>query len=77
MNKTFTQIKNDPLQEYEAQQKRIEKLLKQIHAGLLKHDRDASGDPGGHHWGHVGDLMSIADALTDLKDRLHGTGEYL
>jgi hypothetical protein len=76
ITKTFKQIKNDPLQEYEAQQKRIEKLLKQIQAGLLKHDRDASSRPGGAHWGHVGDLTSIADTLSDIKDRLHGTGEY-
>ena len=75
MNKTFKQVQNDPLKEYEAKQAEIKKLLKQIEAGLEKHDRSASG-PGGHHWGHVGDLTSIADTLRDLKDRLHGTGEY-
>ena len=73
--KTIKNIKNDPLKEYEKQQARIQKLLKQIEAGLLKHDRDASG-PGGHHWGHVGDLTSMADTLQDIKDRLHQTGEY-
>ncbi len=63
------------LRKYEEKQKEIRKLLKQIEAGLEKHDRNASG-PGGHHWGHVGDLVDIAHTLTDLKDRLHGTGEY-
>jgi len=67
--------KQDSLKEYEAKQKEIRKLLKQIEVGLEKHDRDASGQ-GGHHWGHVGDLASIASTLTDLKDRLHNTGEY-
>ncbi len=68
--------KRDALQEYEAKQAEIRKLLKQIETGLLKHDRNASSKPGGHHWGHVEDLESIAERLTDLKDCLHGTGEY-
>ena len=76
MNKTFKQIENDPLKAYEARQAEIEKLLKQIQAGLEKHDHNASGKPGAVNWGHVGDLASIADTLRDLKDRLHGTGEY-
>lgn len=67
--------KQDSLKEYEAKQKEIRKLLKQIEAGLEKHDRNASSE-GGHHWGHVGDLASIASTLTEIKDRLHGTGEY-
>jgi hypothetical protein len=74
MNKTFKQVNNDPLKEYEAKKAAIKKLLKQIEAGLEKHNHRASGH-GGHHWGHVGDLTSIADTLTDLKDRLHYTGE--
>jgi len=69
------QAQADALKEYEAKQAEIKKLLRQIEVGLEKHDRNASG-PGGHHWGHVGDLTSIAETLTDLKDRLHGTGEY-
>jgi len=64
------------LKEYEKRQTEIKKLLKQIEAGLEKHDRNASGQ-GGHHWGHVGDLSSIAETLTYVKDRLHGTGEYV
>jgi hypothetical protein len=68
--------KQDALKEYEARQAEIRKLLKQIEAGLQKHDREASSNAGGHHWGHVGDLTSIAETLTDLRDRLHGTGEY-
>jgi len=63
------------LKEYEKRQAQLKKLLKQIEAGLEKHDRDASKD-GGHHWGHVGDLASIVEILTDIKDRLHRTGEY-
>ncbi len=63
------------LSEYETKQAEIKKLLKQIEAGLEKHDRKASSR-GGHNWGHVGDLNSIADTLTDIKDRLHETGEY-
>lgn len=63
------------LEAYEAKQEEIEKLLKQIAAGLQAHDRNASG-PGGHHWGHVGDLNQIAAELQDISDRLHGKGEY-
>lgn len=63
------------LEAYEEKQAEIEKLLKQIQSGLLKHDRKAGG-PGGHHWGHVGDLTDIAATLAELRDRLHGTGEY-
>ena len=73
--KRNTASRENSLQRYEEKQAEIKKLLKQIEAGLLKHDRNASG-PGGHHWGHVGDLADIAHSLTDLKDRLHGTGEY-
>jgi len=67
--------KQDSLKEYETKQKEIRKLLKQIEVGLEKHDRNASGQ-GGHHWGHVGDLASIVETLTNLKDQLHKTGEY-
>ena len=34
--------KRDALQEYEAKQAEIKKLIRQIEAGLLKHDRSAS-----------------------------------
>lgn len=61
------------LEAYEEKQAEIEKLLKQIKAGLLKHDRGCNPR---HHWGHVGDLNRIANELTDIRDRLHGTGEY-
>jgi hypothetical protein len=64
------------LVEYEAKQAAIRKLLKQIEVGLDKHDHKASSKPGGHHWGHVGDLGRIIEALIDLKDRLHDTGAY-
>lgn len=63
------------LAEYETKQAEIAKLLRQIQAGLQAHDRDASG-MGGHHWGHVGDLNRIVAELTDIRDRLYGTGEY-
>lgn len=62
------------LEAYEDKQAEIERLLKQIKEGLLKHDR---GCTPRHHWGHVGDLTSIAEQLTDIKDRLHQTGEYI
>lgn len=76
MKSTRTANRENALMQYEAKQAEIKKLLRQIEAGMQKHDRNASRDPGGHHWGHVGDLMSIAETLTDLRDRLHGTGEY-
>lgn len=63
------------LEAYEEKQAEIKKLLAQIAVGLEQHDLNASGK-GGHNWGHVGDLTSIAATLTDLRDRLHGTGEY-
>ena len=63
------------LNEYETRQAEIRKLLKLIEAGLLKHDRAASGK-GGHTWGHVGDLNDIRNTLMDIKDRLHISGEY-
>ena len=63
------------LEEYEAKQEELKKLLKQIEAGLLKHDRKASSQ-GGHDWGHVGDLNHMISTLSDIRDRLHQTGEY-
>lgn len=63
------------LEEYEKKQAEIEKLLKQIAAGLEEHDRAASSRAGGHHWGHVGDLGRIATELADIRDRLEGKGE--
>ena len=63
------------LDQYELRQDEIMKLLAQIKTGLELHDRNASGK-GGHHWGHVGDLNSIAAELRDIRDRLHKTGEY-
>ena len=73
--KEIKEGKTEALKEYGEKQAEIRKLLKQIEAGLEKHDRKASGK-GGHHWGHVGDLTDIASTLVDLKDRLHNTGEY-
>lgn len=73
---TRTFPKADPLKEYEAKQAAIRRLLREIEVGLEKHDRKASTRPGGHHWGHVGDLGSIIATLIDIKDQLHCTGEY-
>lgn len=67
--------REESLEKYEEKQAEIEKLLKQIAVGLQAHDRMASGQ-GGHHWGHVGDLNKIARELEDIRDRLHGKGEY-
>lgn len=67
--------RENSLEKYEEKQVEIQKLLKQITVGLQAHDRKASGQ-GGHHWGHVGDLTDIAKDLQDIRDRLHGTGEY-
>ena len=63
------------LEEYEAEQARIKKLLKQIETSLVVHDHKASGQ-GGHHWGHVGDLRHVAGNLEELRDFMMGTGEY-
>jgi hypothetical protein len=75
IRQTIKQVEDTASEVYEARQAETRKLLKQIEADLEQHDRQASSLIG-HHWGHVGDLMSIADTLTDLKDRLHLTGEY-
>ena len=65
-------MSDDALEAYEAKQAEIEKLLKQIKAGLLQHDR---GCTPRHHWGHVGDLNQIVSELSDIRDRLHGKSE--
>lgn len=67
---------SESLVAYEAHQNQIKKLLAQIGTGLENHDRNASQDRNGHHWGHVGDLADIELTLTDIRDRLYGTGEY-
>jgi hypothetical protein len=61
------------LEAYKEKQAEIEKLLQQIKDGLLAHDR---AQVNGHNWGHVGDLASIKETLIDIRDRLHGAGEY-
>jgi len=70
------QAQQDALKEYEKKQAQIRKLLKQIEAGLEKHDRKASSCRGGHHWGHAGDLEYVVDRLTEVNDFLNQTGEY-
>lgn len=67
--------RENSLLKYEECQEKIKKLLKQIDASLLVHDRRASGQ-GGHHWGHVGDLKKIETQLQDIRDSLIGQGEY-
>jgi hypothetical protein len=75
-NKTVLQpVEDSPLKEYEVKRAEVLKLLKQIEAGLEQHDRRASSLVG-HHWGHVGDLITVIRDLTDIKDRLHLTGRY-
>lgn len=68
--------KQQALEAYEEKQETIKNLLLQIDQGLLNHDRDASAS-GGHNWGHVGDLNRIVNELTDIRDRLMKTGEYM
>jgi len=63
------------LEDYEAEQARIQKILKQIATALIVHDKMASGQ-GGHHWGHVGDLRHAESQLEEIRNRLMGTGEY-
>jgi hypothetical protein len=76
IKKTVLQpVEDSPLKEYEAKRDEVRKLMKQIEAGLEQHDRRALSLVG-HHWGHVGDLISVIEALTDIKDRLHLTGRY-
>lgn len=60
---------------YEDRKEEIQKLLKEIAAGLEEHDRKASLS-GGHHWGHVGDLNQVAEELSDIRNKLMGKGEY-
>lgn len=63
----------DVLKAYEMKQAEIEKLLKQIRAGLLIHDRECTPC---HNWGHVGDLNRIVTELSDIRDLLMHKGEY-
>jgi hypothetical protein len=67
---------NTSLEAYETSQAQIKRLLKKIEAGLERHDKEASRDRAGHHWGYVGDLLDIQEILTDISDRLHLDGEY-
>lgn len=73
--RTVKNMKESSLKKYEEKQAEIRKLLKQIEAGLEKHDKNASSK-GGHNWTHVGDLNRIESELRELKDILHGTGEF-
>jgi hypothetical protein len=68
-------LENNPQKEYKKKQAEIAKLIKQIQAGLEEHNRKAERF-GDRNWGYFGDLEDIAVTLTDIKDRLHGTGEY-
>lgn len=73
--RTVKNMKESSLKKYEEKKASIQKLLRQIEAGLDVHDKKASLE-GGHHWGHVGDLNRIESELKELKDILHGMGEY-
>lgn len=67
--KTKNQEKLTSLESYENKQDEIRKLLKQIEANLINHDRKASSQ-GGHTWSHVGDLNHIISELNDIKEFL-------
>jgi len=60
------------LEAYEAKQDEIKKLPKQIDAALLDHDRQGSREPGGHHWGYVGDLGYVLENLRYIHNFLTG-----
>lgn len=61
--------KGEALAKYDERKAEIQKLLKQIAAGLEQHDKNASIS-GGHHWGHVGDLGHIVGVLAEVNARL-------
>lgn len=65
--------REDAVQKYDEKQAEIRKLLAQIEYGLEKNDRNRSE---GITWGSVEYLAHIASELRDIKDSLHGTGEY-
>lgn len=64
---TVKQAKESALKKYEERQAEIRKLLKQIDANLMNHDRNASSQ-GGHNWTHVGDLNHILDELQNINN---------
>ena len=66
--------KNQAQLVYKDKKAEIRKLLKSIEAGIEKHSTKANRD--GIHWGYVGDLTSVEEALKEISDQLHGTGEY-
>lgn len=66
--------RENALMKYEAVQAEIEALLKEINTGLLLHDEQAKAK--GVNWEHAGDLSRIRSELADIRDRLHGMGEY-
>jgi len=61
-------------EKYNQEQEQIKALLKEISVGLKKHEQKTQTK--GIYWGHVGDLKDIKSTLADIKDRLHGSGEY-
>jgi hypothetical protein len=58
--------------EYADRQKQIAHLISRLQEGLENH----AAQPGPKHYGHIGDLGAITETLSDLADRLNGTGEY-
>lgn len=61
--------------EYKRNQAQVRQLLKEIRDGLDTHQR-ATNENERALWGYVGDLKRITAELSDLRDRLNGTGEY-
>lgn len=58
------------LERYEEKQAEIRKLLKQIEAGLEKHDRATSGKPGGKNNNDVWDLNNVVHLLQEARTYL-------
>lgn len=52
---------------YEARKAELIAECQKLIAAVEDHDRNASLNPGGHTWGHVGDLQS---AIAVVKDRV-------
>lgn len=56
--------------EYKEKVRKVRSLLKDVEAGVKRHERSQSRDAG--NWGYVGDMGRIAQELQDMVDSLRG-----